>query len=174
MAKRIHPEELHGFIQTRQCLHTPFSNRWSIIHRVQWRKTVLLAQRPLRLGVGERIGQEHFRTRQVQFGLTLACHISTLCLSAVPVAVPRTLAAAEAARPGGLVGGLALPRGTALRRRTVPVACRACQAAETLQHCAGLGPSGAADSTWPACPRRFGARGAPVDTAILPHWGPVR
>src|SRR5215475_13760995 len=146
MAERIHSEELHGFIQTRQCLHTPFSHRRSIIHRVQRRKTVLLAQRPLRLGVGERIGQEHFRTRQIQFGLTLACHVSPLCISAVPAAVPRTLAAAEAARPGGLVGGPALPRGTVLRRRTVPVACRAYRVAETLQYCAGSGPSGAADS----------------------------
>ena len=168
------PEELHSFVQTRQRLHTLFSNRWSIIDRVQRRKTVLLAQRPLLLGVGERIGQENFRTRQVQFGLALACHVSPLGVSAVPVAVPRTPAAADAARPGGLAGGSALPRGAALRQLTAPVACRACRAAETLQRGAGSGTSGAGDSKWPACPRRFGARGVPVDRAILPHWGRVR
>src|SRR5262245_33175621 len=169
VAERIQPEELHGFVQTRQRLHTPFSNRWSIIDRVQRRKTVLLAQGPLLLGVGERIGQEHFRTRQIEFRLTRALHVSILCTSAVPVAAPRTPAAADSAPPGGLAGGSALPRSVALRRRTVPVACRACRAAETLQRCAGSGTSGAGDSKLPACPRRFGARGVPIDRAILPR-----
>src|SRR5215468_5700539 len=167
MAERLQREELRGFVQTRQCLHTLFSNRWSIIERVQRRKTILFAQRPLLLGVGEGIGQEHFRTRQVQFGFALALHVSSLGVSAVPVAVPRTPAAADAVRPEGLARGLALPRSTAPRRRTVPVAYRACRAVETPPRCAGSGTSGAGDSKWPERPRRFGMRGAPGYRASL-------
>src|SRR5205823_11375018 len=134
-------------------------------------KTVLLAQSPLLRGVGQGIGQEYFGTCQVQFGLVLAGHVSPLGVRAVPVpvAVPRIPAAADAARPGGLAGGSALPRGAGLRQRAGPVACRACRAAETLRRCAGSEASGAGDSKWPASPRRFGVRGAPVDRAILPR-----